>query len=91
MRNRTLFPGNVDFEGYWVRSKSGRVIGQLERIGRNLHTDNIYRIIYKDICGNGEHTTEALLEGGATITLNKPEINHAPTPPPAQRRVIVRG
>ena len=91
MTNRTVFPGHCDFTGYWVRSKSGRVIGQLERIGRNLHTDNTYHIIYKDVCGNGSFTAESLLESGATITLTKPEINYAPKPPPAQRRTIPRG
>ncbi len=90
MINRTLFPGHVNFEGWWVRSARGHTIGQLERVGRNLHTDNVYRIIYKDVCGNGEFTTGFLLEAGATITRIKPEINHAPKPPTAQRRIIPR-
>jgi hypothetical protein len=90
MANRTLFPGHVSFEGWWVRSSHGHAIGQLERVGRNLHTDNTYRIIYHDVCGNGEWTMESLLESGATITLTKPEKNNAPKPPTHQRRVIVR-
>jgi len=90
MANRTLFPGHCDFEGWFVKSAHGRTIGQLERIGRNLHTDNTYRIIYHDVCGNGEFTMESLLEAGATITRTKPEDDHAPKPPTAQRRIIPR-
>lgn len=90
-RHRTLFPGHVDFSGWWVKSSHGRAVGQLERLGRNLHCDNVYHIIYHDIEGNGEFLTETLLEAGTTITLHKPEKNNAPKPPTAQRRVIVRG
>jgi hypothetical protein len=91
MRNRTSFPGHVSFEGWWCKSKNGNTIGKLEKTGRNLHCQNTYCIIYHNVKGNGEFTTETLLEAGATITLTKPEIGHETKPPANQHRIIVRG
>ena len=80
----------MDFEGWWCKSKNGNTIGQLERVGRNLRQDNVYRIVYHDVCGNGEFTAESLLEAGATITLTKPEIGYETKTPANQHRVIIR-
>ena len=74
-RHRTLFGGQSDFDGWWVKSPSGTV-AQLVNAGRNLHTDHIYRLKFEgnNQQGNGAWTTEALMETGATIRRLKEDL-----------------
>jgi hypothetical protein len=89
-RRRTLFPCHINFSGWYVKGAQGNVIGQLERVGRDLYANHIYNIVYHDVVGNGVYTTEDLMETGVTITLDKPEIGNAQKPPIVQRRIIMR-
>ena len=65
-RHRTIFPGNIDFSGWWLKSKTGTV-AQLILDGRNLHEHNIYSLCYSNgQTGSGVFTMEQLLEAKVT-------------------------
>ena len=73
MRHRTTFPGTVDFDNWWIKSKRGTV-AQLIKCGRNLHEHNLYSLRYSNgQAGNGTFTTEQLLKSEVVAIRNSEE------------------
>ncbi len=75
MRHRTVFPGEVNFSGWWVVGQKHKITGQLDKCGIDLWMHVLYNICFTDgQRGNGEWTTEELIESGAKISREKPII-----------------
>ena len=75
-RHRSVFPGNVDFSNWWIKSKKG-IVAQLTRVGLDPREQNLYGLIHSNgQVGNGSFTMERLLESGvASIRPSKESLN----------------
>ncbi len=75
-RFRGVFPTNVDFGKWWIRSKNG-TIAQLVKDGRNLHEQFLYVLKFEsnNQTGHGQFTTEQLVEHGATIRQERTDLD----------------
>ena len=94
MRHRTSFPSHINFDGWFLKSKTG-TIAQLDKDGRNLHEHNLYHLRYANgQIGSGTFTMEQLLEGGVVaIRSNKESLNDKilqPAKVPGPRRIVRR-
>jgi len=103
MRHRTIFPPNVDFAGWWIKSPNG-LIAQLIRDSRDRHDAILYHLRYNDEQvgdGNGRWTAEKLTETRCVVRRTREEVENGkqeaiPVKPdrPAerpQRRILRRG
>jgi hypothetical protein len=88
---RTSFPSNVNFDGWFIKSKKG-CIAQLVQNGRNLHEHNLYTLRHANgQTGSGLFTMEMLVECCVSIRFHKEDLNDKipqPAKVPGPRQIV---